>query len=165
MFTFFRAIIYAILFISLVLIYIPSRFLLWIGFEQPESMGIQQLAGIIISLAGIALALWCVFAFASLGKGTPAPFDPPKRLVVRGPYRFSRNPMYIGAGIALIGAAMYYNSWVLIIYTIVLFFIVSGFIRWYEEPVLRRTFREEYDAYCRRVGRWLPRKSTTNIDN
>ena len=61
-------------------------------------------------MAGGALALWCILAFALVGKGTPAPFDPPRRLVVAGPYRYVRNPMYIGAGLALTGAAMFYGS-------------------------------------------------------
>ena len=58
---------------------------------------------------GTAMALWCVFAFVFIGKGTPAPFDPPRKLVVRGPYRFVRNPMYIGAGMTLAGAALHYQ--------------------------------------------------------
>jgi len=67
-----------------------------------------EVAGILVGVAGGPLALWCILAFATVGKGTPAPFDPPRHLVVAGPYRYVRNPMYIGAGLALAGAAIFY---------------------------------------------------------
>ena len=64
-----------------------------------------QVAGMVIGAAGGMVALWCVLTFAVIGRGTPAPFAPPRRLVTRGPYRFVRNPMYIGIGLILAGAA------------------------------------------------------------
>ena len=99
----------------------------------------------------------CVLTFALLGRGTPAPFDPPRRLVIRGPYRFVRNPMYIGAGLALGGAALFYNSVWLLAYVVLFLLAAHIFVVWYEEPTLRRTFGEEYDSYCRRVRRWWPK--------
>src|SRR5262249_22987777 len=74
------------------------------------TFGAAQFAGLVVVIVGGAVALWCVLAFATLGRGTPAPFDPPRRLVVRGPYRLVRNPMYLGAAVALLGAALYYES-------------------------------------------------------
>jgi protein-S-isoprenylcysteine O-methyltransferase Ste14 len=94
-----------------------------------------------------------VFTFVFIGKGTPAPFDPPRKLVVRGPYRFVRNPMYIGAGITLAGAALYYQSLPLLGYTGLFFLITHLFVVLYEELTVRRTFGEEYEAYFRRVSR------------
>src|SRR5204863_672998 len=96
---------------------------------------------------GTAIALWCVFTFVFIGKGTPAPFDPPRRLVIRGPYRFVRNPMYIGAGLALAGAAIFYESWPLLGYVGFFFLATHLFVVSYEEPALRRTFGQEYEAY------------------
>ena len=110
MFVFVRAVTYSTLFIGLVLVYVPARLLSWSGLVRPVAMEVQQVVGMVIGAAGSAVALWCIFAFASVGKGTPAPFDPPRRLVIRGPYRFVRNPMYIGAGLALAGAALFYES-------------------------------------------------------
>ena len=107
MFILVRAVTYAALFIGLVLVYLPGRFLAWSGIVRPAVIGAPQVAEMIIGTIGAAIALWCVFTFAFIGKGTPAPFDPPRRLVIRGPYRFVRNPMYIGAGIALAGAALF----------------------------------------------------------
>src|SRR6478672_2681861 len=73
----------------------------------PATSGAPQVAGMIMVTIGTAIALWCVFTFVFIGKGTPAPFDPPRKLVIRGPYRFVRNPMYIGAGMTLAGAALF----------------------------------------------------------
>jgi protein-S-isoprenylcysteine O-methyltransferase Ste14 len=158
MFIFVRAITYAVLFIGLVLIYVPARLLAWTGIVRPETIGFLQIAGMVIGVLGLMIALWCVYTFATIGRGTPAPFDPPRRLVTRGPYQFVRNPMYIGAGLALIGATLFYESLSLLSYVGVLFVIVHSFIIWYEEPTLRRTFGNDYEEYCSRVKRWLPGK-------
>jgi protein-S-isoprenylcysteine O-methyltransferase Ste14 len=152
-----RAITYAALFIGLVLVYLPGRFLSWSGIVEPATHGPLQVAGMIIVGIGTAIALWCVLVFVFIGKGTPAAFDPPRKLVIRGPYRFVRNPMYIGAGMTLAGVALFYESLSIAIYTGVFFLITHLFVVFYEEPTLRRTFGDEYEAYCRRVRRWQPR--------
>ena len=115
----------------------------------PQLLGAPQVAGMIMVTIGTAIALWCVFTFVFIGKGTPAPFDPPRKLVIRGPYRFVRNPMYIGAGTTLAGAALFYQSLSIFIYTGVFFLITHLFVVLYEEPTLRRTFGDEYEAYFR----------------
>jgi len=99
MFVLVRTLTYAALFIGLVLIYAPARVLSWSGIVRPAAIELPQVAGMVIGAVGAAVALWCIFTFAFIGRGTPAPFDPPRRLVIRGPYRFVRNPMYIGAGL------------------------------------------------------------------
>jgi protein-S-isoprenylcysteine O-methyltransferase Ste14 len=149
-----RAITYAAIFIGFVLVYLPGRFLSWSGIVTPATTGPLQVAGMSIVAIGAAIALWCVFTFVFIGKGTPAPFDPPRKLVVRGPYRFARNPMYIGAGMTLAGAALYYESLSILVYTGLFFLIAHLFVVFYEEPTLRRTFGTEYEAYCSRVNRW-----------
>ena len=156
MFVLVRAVTYAALFIGLVLIYIPARLLSWSGIVRPAAIEVQQVAGMVIGAAGAAVALWCIFTFASNGRGTPAPFDPPRRLVIQGPYRFVRNPMYIGAGLALASAALFYESLPLLGYTGLVFLVTHLFVVWYEEPTLRRTFGQEYEAYYRQVRRWWP---------
>lgn len=156
-----RALTYAALFIGLVLVFVPAQVLSWSGITRPAAIGVPQVTGMVVGAAGAALALWCVLAFAWTGKGTPAPFDPPRRLVVHGPYRVVRNPMYIGAGLALAGATLFYRSGPLLGYTGLFFLLTHLFVVWYEEPILRRTFGGEYDTYCRRVRRWWPTRNRT----
>jgi protein-S-isoprenylcysteine O-methyltransferase Ste14 len=159
MFILVRAIVYAALFIGFVLVYLPARFLSWSGIVAPATTGPAQVAGIMLVTIGTVIALWCVFTFVFIGKGTPAPFDPPRKLVIRGPYRFVRNPMYIGAGMTLAGAALYYQSLSILFYNGLFFLVTHLFVVLYEEPTLRRTFGDEYEAYCRRTTRWWPTRS------
>jgi len=151
-----RAVTYAALFIGLLFIYLPGRLLTWSGVVRPEPNGAPQIAGMIVSSIGTVIALWCIFTFVFVGKGTPAPFDPPRRLVIRGPYRFVRNPMYIGAVLVLAGLAIFYQSISVAIYAGLFLLAAHIFVVAYEEPTLRRTFGQEYDAYCVRVRRWWP---------
>jgi protein-S-isoprenylcysteine O-methyltransferase Ste14 len=157
MFVLFRAITYAALFVGLVLVFVPARVLSWSGVPRPPALGAPQVAGILVGGLGAAAALWCVLTFALVGKGTPAPFDPPRRLVVQGPYRVVRNPMYLGAGLALTGAALAYQSPELLGLVGLFFLATHLFVIWYEEPTLRRAFGEDYAAYCGRVRRWWPK--------
>lgn len=152
-----RALTYSTLFIGVVLVYLPAGALSWAGVARPARLGLPQLAGIILSATGAALAVWCILSFAVIGRGTPAPFDPPRHLVVRGPYRHVRNPMYLGAAVALAGAALFYQTTALLAYAAAFLVLMHLFVVLYEEPTLRQTFGNDYDTYCRRVGRWWPR--------
>ena len=122
-------------------------------------------AAITLMTIGGAIMLWCVIAFGWRGLGTPAPFDPPRRLVVSGLYRFVRNPMYVGMGLFFGGEALLLPSITrqMLIMIVLLWGAVTIFIVEYEEPVLRRKFGAEYETYCRNVGRWIPR--LTPFDN
>jgi protein-S-isoprenylcysteine O-methyltransferase Ste14 len=151
-----RAITYSILFIGSVLVFLPARMLPGAGVTRPSPMGPLPLAGTVVTAAGAAIALWCILSFVVLGGGTPAPFDPPRRLVVRGPYRYVRNPMYLGAGLALAGAALVYETRLLWVYAGGFLGLMHLFVVLYEEPILRHTFGDDYEAYCRQVRRWRP---------
>ncbi len=113
---------------------------------------------------GVALYVRAVWDFAVLGKGTPAPIDAPKRLVVRGIYRYSRNPLYIAMLTLIAGWAALFGTAVLLAYAAGLFVLYSLFIRFHEEPRLAREFGEEYAAYTQQVGRWLPRLPRGNVN-
>ena len=108
---------------------------------------------------GVTLFAWCLWDFAVFGRGTPAPIDPPKRLVVRGLYRYTRNPIYVSALMVVLGWAVMFLTPALFIYAICLAFGFHLFVVFYEEPHLRRQFGAEYEDYCAKVGRWLPRLS------
>lgn len=122
-------------------------------------------AAIVLMAIGGAIVLRCVFDFAWRGLGTPAPFDPPRRLVVTGLYRWVRNPMYVGMGLFLIGEALLLPAIMreMLIMVAILWGVVTLFIMVYEEPTLRRMFGDEYQHYCRNVRRWVPR--LTPFDN
>ncbi|HXY32430.1 MAG TPA: isoprenylcysteine carboxylmethyltransferase family protein [Gemmatimonadaceae bacterium] len=109
-------------------------------------------------LAGTALYLWCVWDFATFGRGTPAPIDPPRHLVARGAYRWVRNPMYVGVVTAIAGWLVVFHSTVVLAYMAVVAIIIYLFVTLFEEPQLQRRFGDEYKAYCRSVPRWLPRR-------
>jgi len=123
------------------------------AFDDPRPLG-----WIVVAI-GAAIGLPCVWQFAWRGLGTPAPFDPPRRLVISGPYRFVRNPMYLGMGTALLGEGIVFPKITTLMLTmvIVLAVAVSAFIMLYEEPTLRRLFDGDYENYCRNVRRWIPR--------
>lgn len=163
MFVLVRALTYALLFVALVLVFLPTQVLSWSGGQRPAEVGLPQVIGLLLVAAGGGLALWCVLAFALMGRGTPAPFDPPRRLVVEGPYRFVRNPMYVGAAVAPAGA-LFFVSATLAAFAALIVLIAHLVVVVYEEPTLRRTFGPEYEAYCRRVRRWLPRRSPYRED-
>lgn len=136
--------------------FLPARVLSAYGIARPASIGAAQVAGVVVAASGAVLAVWCIVAFIVIGRGTPAPFDPPRRLVDVGPYRLVRNPMYIGAGLALAGAALFYESWALLGYGAAFSFVMHLFVVIYEEPTLRATFGDAYVRYCARVHRWWP---------
>jgi protein-S-isoprenylcysteine O-methyltransferase Ste14 len=153
----FRALVYAALFIGVLLVFIPGRILAAGGITAPEQIGPVEAVGLGVLALGAALAVSCILTFALVGKGTPAPFDPPRRLVVAGPYRWVRNPMYIGAVLVLAGAAVYFQSLGLLAFAAGFLMVAHGFVLFYEEPTLQRTFGAQYADYYHAVQRWMPR--------
>ena len=112
--------------------------------------------GIAIAIGGALLALWCVVTFVTAGRGTPAPFDAPRRFVATGPYRYVRNPMYIGGMGVLAGSGLALGSPSIVAFTAGWWLVAHLFVLLYEEPHLRGRFGATYDAYCSRVRRWIP---------
>ena len=106
---------------------------------------------------GAAIYFWCAWDFAVTGLGTPAPNDAPKVLVAKGLYRYVRNPMYVGVACLIISRAIFWQSYPVVIYLLIVVAFFHTFVMAYEEPHLKRAFGEQYEEYCRRVPRWLPR--------
>src|SRR6185295_10498248 len=94
--------------------------------------------GIVLMVLGGALALSCIATLAFVGRGTPAPFDPPRQLVPGGPYRFVRNPMYVGALIVLVGFGLYERSVAALIFMLFVALVTHLFVLLVEEPGLER---------------------------
>ena len=127
-----------------------------VGRRKPDLNG-PGLVGCVLIFAGVALYLICAFwGFALRGKGTPSPTDPPKRLVVEGPYRIVRNPMYWGVASVMLGEALMFRSVALAEIAAGFFASTMLFVLLYEEPALGRAFGSEYEQYCRQVPRWIP---------
>ena len=114
-------------------------------------------AGIALLTLGAAIYTWCVWDFATFGRGTPAPIDEPKKLVVRGLYRFVRNPMYLGVLTTILGWAALYQTPALLRYAAFVALTFHLVVLLYEEPHLRQVFGADYERYRTSTGRWLPR--------
>ena len=109
--------------------------------------------------AGLAVLLEAFVRFALEGIGTPAPVAATERLVVRGPYRYVRNPMYLAVGALIVGQALVLGQSRLLIYAVAFGVAVAAFVHGYEEPVLARRFGPEYEGYRRAVPAWWPRST------
>jgi len=116
--------------------------------------------GIAVMAIGGTLALACIATFVTRGEGTPAPMDPPRQFVAAGPYRFVRNPMYIGGFLVLAGFGLYEQSPAILIFAMPWLLLAHLFVVCYEEPHLRSKFGAPYQTYCRSVRRWLPMRQS-----
>ena len=153
-----RIVTYATVFVGLFFVGIPAQILSASRIEWPATIGVVQVVGALLTAAGAALAAWCVLTFAVMGRGTPAPFDPPRDLVMRGPYRYVRNPMDLGGAAAMLGVAVFYRAPGLLAYAVVFMVFAHLFVVGYEEPTLRRKFPHRYSEYFERVRRWVPKR-------
>lgn len=106
---------------------------------------------------GVAGYAWCAWDFTFAGRGTPLPLDAPRWLVVRGLYRYVRNPMYVSVSCFVLGEVALFASHNLLIYAACIMPMFHIFVVLYEEPALRDRFGAEYEDYCRHVPRWFPR--------
>lgn len=126
------------------------------GWDGDGAAG-AQVAGTGLTAAGTALVVAAFVQFVVEGRGTPAPVAPTEELVVGGLYRWVRNPMYVGVAAAFAGQAVMFASLGVAVWLVAFVVAVTTFVRLYEEPTLRRTYGESYEAYTAGVGRWLPR--------
>jgi protein-S-isoprenylcysteine O-methyltransferase Ste14 len=149
----FRSIVFTFVLPGTAAVYVPWAILRGATLEGAPAW---RWLGLVPLLAGVAIYVWCVTDFARQGRGTPAPIDPPKELVHRGLYRFTRNPMYVGVASVLFGEAWLFASRTLAIYALCVVLGFHLFVLLYEEPTLRRSFGESYERYCAAVPRWIP---------
>ena len=156
-----RLIIAIVVLPGTVLVFIPVA-ILWLVAEPQAPMaiaGVDQFRfwiGILMASAGFAFAVWTVRLFVVWGEGTPAPWNPPKRLVVCGPYRHVRNPM-ITSVLAILGAeSLVIGSWHLAGWMLVFLLLSTIYFSLVEEPGLEQRFGEDYRRYKESVPRWIP---------
>jgi len=113
--------------------------------------------GVVLILTGVPGLVDSFARFALQGFGTPAPVAPPRKLVVTGLYRYVRNPMYVSVLAIILGQGLLFCEWRLFAYGALFWLGCHLFVIGYEEPTLRRMFGAEYDVFCARVPRWIPR--------
>lgn len=116
-----------------------------------------QTVGVAVTAAGTVLVAAAFVQFVAEGRGTPAPVAPTQQLVVGGLYRWVRNPMYVGVAGAIAGQAVLFASAGVALWLVAFVAAVTLFVARYEEPTLRRTYGDSYEAYVAAVPRWLPR--------
>ncbi|MBV9514091.1 MAG: isoprenylcysteine carboxylmethyltransferase family protein [Mycobacteriaceae bacterium] len=127
------------------------------GVGPTLQLGPARWVGLLPLGSGLVVILWCFADFVRRGRGTPAPYDPPRRLVVSGLYRSVRNPQYVGVLLVAVGEALLADAVVLLGYAALLAVVYHLFVLYYEEPTLSRLFGEAYARYREAVPRWLPR--------
>ena len=151
-----RSLLWAALLPGLLAGYVPWRYF---GLREVDINPANplHLIGLTSITIGASLLAACIWEFATRGRGTLSPVDPPRQLVVRGLYRHVRNPMYLSVTAIVLGEVLLTRSMPLLIYWVVWFIAANIFVLVYEEPTLRAQFGATYDAYCRDVGRWLPK--------
>ena len=113
--------------------------------------------GLVPLALGLAGYFWCAWDFTLAGRGSPLPIDAPRKLVVRGLYRYVRNPMYVSVWCAMLAQTVLFASRNMLLYALSFGVAFHLFVLFYEEHALRSRFGDDYDAYCRHVPRWLPR--------
>jgi len=118
---------------------------------------VTRVIGVVVLVAAVPILIHAFGRFAIQGAGTPAPVAPTEHLVVTGPYRYVRNPMYVAVVAAIVGQALVLGRLVLLSYAAVVAAAFVAFVLAYEEPTLLRRFGAEYEAYRRGVRGWLPR--------
>ena len=127
------------------------------GWETGDAALLLQVLGALLIAAGTVVLLEAFVRFVVEGTGTPAPVAPTAQLVVGGPYRHVRNPMYLAVGATIVGQALLLGRPVLLAYAAAFFVAVVAFVRGYEEPTLARRFGARYEEYRRAVPGWRPR--------
>lgn len=151
-----ESIVFTVIVPGTVTVVLPRMILREDGVTIPETLSVVQYVAVLVIGLGIVTYFWCLWDFVVSGRGIPSPIDHPKHLVVRGLYRYVRNPMYLGVLCVLVGEVSFLQSGALFLYASTWFVIIHTVVLLYEEPTLRTKFGADYDRYARSVRRWLP---------
>jgi protein-S-isoprenylcysteine O-methyltransferase Ste14 len=146
-------------------VWIAQRYGITLKLPSGAEDAVPQTLGTALLAAGVALFSWSLYHFATQGRGTLAPWDPPRRLVLRGPYRFVRNPMISGVTFVLVGEALVLESLPHAAWAAVFAVLNLVYIPLLEEPRLEARLGEEYRRYREHVPRFLPRLRAWNSED
>ncbi len=155
---FIRNVAMIILFPGTVTVYFPYRLLAPVTVLGLDSWSLSQYIAALLLIIGIAILLKSIWSFASIGRGTLAPFDETRKLIVVGLYRYVRNPMYVGVMMILLAESWFFWSSQLLIYTGICFVVANILVIGYEENRLKYKYGDDFRRYCEHVGRWIPGK-------
>jgi protein-S-isoprenylcysteine O-methyltransferase Ste14 len=136
---------------------VPWLLCSWVMRPPFFGVGAIRIVAALAIVVGAAVLLDSFRRFALEGLGTPAPIAPTEHLVVRGFYRYVRNPMYVAVILTILGQALFFGSRAVLVYAVVVWLVTLVFVISYEEPTLRERYGTEYEQYCSSVPRWLPR--------
>lgn len=139
--------------------YVPN----YLSRDAVVAPGAWPILSYILFVVGVSIYLWCLWDFATFGRGTPAPIDAPKKLVIRGLYHYTRNPMYVGMLTTVLGWVVMFQASKLYFYVLLFSIIFHIAVVFYEEPHLKKLFGDDYDQYRSRVGRWWPKLGRKSI--
>lgn len=158
-----KSLLYTLIVPGLVVGWLPLR---WLhrGTRLPVEWTGWQWGALPLLLTGLLTYLTCLWYLVVTGRGTPAPIDPPKRLVQRGPYRWVRHPMYLGLLLLVLGEAVFFHSLTLFLYAVCLASVFQIIVVGWEERSLQRRFGAMYSDYCHLAPRWLPRKPRLRLE-
>lgn len=150
-------VVFVITFISFVFAIFPS-WLIYLNYSLDlpvYNFTFLKILGVLFILKGVAICLYCIMTFIKQGRGTPVPFDPPRKFVASGLYRFSRNPMYLGSLAIVLGEFLLFGHALLLFYFLSLAPVYHAYIVLFEEPGLKKRFGQAYEEYLRKTPRWL----------
>lgn len=114
-----------------------------------------KILGTIFILIGVGLFIYCSRLFLIFGRGTPAPIEPPKKLVVNGLYKYTRNPIYLGYFMILLGEFLFFGQFLLLIYFSFAIIGINIYVIFHEEPILKKRFGKSYQEYLKKIPRWV----------
>jgi len=149
-----KAIIATLLLPGMVILLIPCLILHSFTPTEWPAVSITTILVTLMAIAALIVLLHCIWDFAFYGWGTLAPLDPPKILIIRGLYRYTRNPMYLAVVCILLAEAWLFSSISMFIYTVLVFLCFHLFVIYYEEPHLRSQFGASYQEYTHVIPRW-----------
>lgn len=153
-FTFTRIVSFIFFFLivmPLLLNYVGSLF----NLSCPVINFVNRRFGTVLIFFGAVIIAYCARLFFIFGKGTPVPTDPPKKLVVAGLYKYSRNPMYIGMYLVILGELFLSGSFLILTYLLFIAIVFHFYVVKVEEPKLKKRFGKQYEEYLKRVPRWI----------
>ena len=114
-----------------------------------------RIIGFILFILGVSVFIYCSALFSKIGRGTPVPVEPPKKLVISGLYKFTRNPIYIGYFFIFLAEFFMFGHLLLLFYSVFIMLLIYIYIVYFEEPVLKKRFGNSYIEYTKKVPRWI----------